>query len=182
MVQYSTENSTGTYALVIEADYVTDIIQASGTSFKCFLVSDTLSLMNRQVAEIKDGIATVLTDLSSVKLNLTAINATLENIFLNVTAINETTATIATTIGMMDGRIISIDGNVTTILVPGLGQIKADVSNLKEARETWTLPQYVILSVATLASVAALSTVVILKRRKVTATRGNSQASSESIQ
>ena len=182
MAQYSTENSTGTYALVIEADYVTDIIQASGTSFKCFLVSDTLSLMNRQVAEIKDGIATVLTDLGSVKLNLTAINATLENIFLNITAINETTATIETTIGMMDGKITSIDGNVATILVPGLGQIKADVSKLKEAREAWTLPQYVILSVAIIAAVAALSTVAILKRRKVTATRGNSQASSESIQ
>lgn len=188
-------NQTGTYALVIEASYITDTIQANGTSFKCFLVSNTLTLMNQQVldikdgiakvqtdlglielnltaingqlVDIKDGIANVQTDLGLVKLNLTAINATLDNIFLYVKAINGTTATIQTTIGIMNGTITSLNDSVASILVPGVGQIEADVSTLKETREAWTIPQYAILLTGSVAAVGAiLSAILLLGRRK----------------
>jgi thermitase len=188
-------NQTGTYTLVVEASYITDTIQANGTSFKCFLVSDTLTLLNQQVLDIEggiarvqtdlgliglnltaingqvmsinDGIANVKTDLGFVNLNLTAINATLESVFLYVKAINGTTATIQTTIGTMNGTITSMNDNVASILVPGVGEIKTDVSTLMKTREAWTIPQYAILLTAVIAAVGAiLSGLLLLGQRK----------------
>ncbi len=67
-------NETGTYTLVVAASYTTDNVHANGTSFTCFLVSNALTLMNKQVVEIKDGVATIVvpgvgqiqTDISSL--------------------------------------------------------------------------------------------------------------------
>jgi hypothetical protein len=175
-------NKTGTYTLIIEASYVTDTIQAKGASLKCFEASDTLPLIGKQVAEIKDGIATVLTDLGSVKLNLTAINATLEDIFLNVTAIKETTATIQTTIGTMEGKVTSMNETIATIVVPGLGQIEADVSKLKESQGTWTLSLYIILLVTIIAAFGAWLSVTMMRRKKGTKIEANAPPLSENIQ
>jgi len=161
-------NETGTYTLVITANYVTDTIKANGTSFKCFLVSDTLTLMNKQVVEIRDGVATVQTDLGLVKLNLTAMNATLENIFLKVIAINGTTATIQTTLGIMNGTITSIEDDIATIEIPDLGEIETDISSLKETQETSVLSQYVIIIIALIAAASSTLSVIFLSRRKTT--------------
>jgi len=196
-------NQTGTYTLVVEASYATNTIQANGTSFKSFLVSSTLTLMdqevvdmngsiarvqtdlglielnltamNAQVIDIKDGVANVQTDLGFVKLNLTSINATLDSIFLNVEAMNGSVATIETTIGAMKGTITSMNDNVATILVPGVGQIKADVSGFKETG-VWTVTQYLILAIAAVAAVAAILTVLTLRRRKKSESTTNPQA------
>jgi hypothetical protein len=156
--------------LVIAAEHVTDTIQASGTSFKCFLISPTLTYTNAYVVEIKENMATVvIPDLGAIKLNLTAMNATLDNIFLKVTAINGTTATIQTTLGIMNGTITSIKDNMATIVVPGLGQIETDVSSLKGTQETWTIPQYVTMIMALIAAVTSmLSVMFFLRRRKTT--------------
>jgi subtilisin family serine protease/archaellum component FlaF (FlaF/FlaG flagellin family) len=165
--------STGTYTLVIAAEYVTDTIQASGTSFKCFLISPTLTYTNAYVVEIRENMATVvIPDLGAIKLNLTAMNATLDNIFLKVTAINGTTATIQTTLGIMNGTITSIKDNMATIVVPGLGQIETDVSSLKGTQETWTIPQYVTMIMALIAAVTSmLSVMLFLRCRKTTEVR-----------
>lgn len=165
--------STGTYTLVIAAEYVTDTIEASGTSFKCFLISPTLTYTNAYVVEIKENMATVvIPDLGAIELNLTAMNATLDNIFLKVTAINGTTATIQTTLGIMNGTITSIKDNMATIVVPGLGQIETDVSSLKGTQETWTIPQYVTMIMALIAAVTSmLSVMLFLRRRKTTEVR-----------
>ncbi|MEM2105139.1 MAG: S8 family serine peptidase [Candidatus Bathyarchaeia archaeon] len=170
-ILYTVAAGNGTYALVITASYVTDTIQACGASFKSFLVSDTLMLMNNQVMEISNGVATVKTELGFVKLNLTAINATLENIFLKVTVIDGATATIQTTIGLINGTITEIEGNIATVVVPGLGQVQADVSGLVEAQEVWTIPQYLVLAFSLVAAISAvLSAVLLLKLRKFTKT------------
>jgi thermitase len=162
-------NQTGTYTFVVSANYFTDTIQASGISIKSFLVSDTLTLMNKQVMEISDGIATVQTDLGFVRLNLTTINATLENIFLKVITINGTTATIQTTLGIMNGTVTgSVSGDIATIVVPGLGQIQTDISNFKEVQEAWVIPQYVIILMALIAAASSTLSLVFLIRRRTT--------------
>jgi thermitase len=165
--------STGTYTLVIAAEYVTDTIQASGTSFKCFLISPTLTYTNAYVTEIRDNIATVvIPDLGAIKLNLTAMNATLDNIFLKVLAINGTTAIIQTTIGIMNGTITEIDGNIATILGPSeLGQIQTDISSLKGTQEAWVIPQYLVLVFALIAAAGATISVILLRSRKTVETK-----------
>jgi thermitase len=158
-------NETGTYTLVITVSYVSDIVESNGTSFKCFLVSSTLALMNNRVIEIKDGLALVQEDLGFVKLNLTAMNVTLQSIFLKVISIDGTTATIQTIIGVMNGTITRIDNNTATIVTP-IGNIEADISSLKGAQETWIIPQYAIIIIALIAAVSSTLTLFFVRRRK----------------
>lgn len=194
-------NETGTYTLVAQASYIANTIQANGTSFKSFLVSSTLTLMGQkvvgidgsiasvqtdlglievnltaiyaQVINVTDGVANVQTDLGLIKIDLASINATIDSIFLNVEAINGDVATLKTTIGTMNGTITSMNDNVATILVPGVGQIKANVSGFKVTREVWTLMQYLILAIAAVAAVGAILTLLTLRRRKKSETTAN---------
>jgi thermitase len=143
-------NTTGTYTLVVTANYVTDTVQAYGTSFKCFLISSTLTYMNAHITEIKDNIATVvIPDLGTIKLNLTAMGLTLQSIFLKVISINGTTATIQTTLGAM---------NVT-------------ITALKGTQESWTIPQYATLIIALIAAVASTLSLLFMRRKKPTETK-----------
>jgi hypothetical protein len=164
-------NETGTYTLVVTVSYVSDTVESNGTSFKCFLVSSTLALMNNRVIEIKDGLALVQNDLGFVKLNLTAMNVTLQSIFLKVISINGTTATIQTTLGVMNGTINRIEGNFATIIVPGFDQIETDISSLKGTQESWTIPQYATLIIALIAAVASTLSLMFMKRKKPTETK-----------
>lgn len=159
--------------MVIAAEYVTDTVQASGTSFKCFLISPTWTYTNAYVVEIRENIATVvIPDLGAIKLNLTTMNVTLENIFLKVLAINGITATIQTAIGIMNGTITKIDGNIATILGPSeLGQIQTDISSLKGTQEAWIIPQYLVLVFALIAAAGATISVILLRFRKTVETR-----------
>jgi len=155
-------NETGTYTLVVSASYNTARIRANGTSFKSFLVSNALTLLNKQVLEIKDGMALLQTDMGLVSLNLAAINATLENIFLSVTAINGTTATIQTTLGALNGIVTDIQDHVATILIPGIGSIQSSVSDIMSSQEALTVPTYAILAVALVAAIGAILAVFLL--------------------
>ncbi|MEM3566266.1 MAG: CARDB domain-containing protein [Candidatus Bathyarchaeia archaeon] len=163
----------GTYALVVNADYINGTVQAFGTSFKSFMISQTLTTMNARITEIRNGIATIIIpDLGLIKLNLTAINVTLDKIFIKVVAINGTVATIQTTLGTMNGTITEIRGNMATIVVPGLGQIQTDVSSLIGTQETWTIPQYLVMVFSIVAAIGAvLSATLLLRQRKFVKTQ-----------
>ena len=158
----------GTYTLVVTAKYTNETVESFGTAFKCFLVSDTLSLMNRHIIEIKNGVAYVQTDLGFVRLNLTAMNATLETIFLKVLAINGTTATLQTTIGIVNGTIESINGDIATIVVPGIGQIQTDISGMITKDDTSVIPVYETLIFALAAAIGALASLAMLMHKKKT--------------
>jgi thermitase len=158
-------NETGTYTLVVTAGYTSDTSESNGTSFKCFLVSATLALMNDRVIEIKDGLALVQNDLGFIKLNLTAMNVTLQSIFLKVISINGTTATIQTMIGVMNGTITEIDNNTATIVTP-IGNIEADVSSLLGTQQALIIPQYAIIIIALIAAVSSTLTLFFIRRRK----------------
>jgi len=158
----------GTYALVVNAEYISDTVQAFGTSFKSFTISETLTTMNAHITEIRNGIATIIIpDLGLIKLNLTAINATLDKIFVKVLAINGTTATLLTTLGTVNGTITgTVSGDIATIVVPGLGQIQTDVSSLIGTQETWTIPQYLVMVFSIVAAAGAVLSAVLLLRQK----------------
>jgi len=158
-------NQTDTYTLVVTVGYVSDTIRSNGTSFKCFLVSNTLALMNNRIIEIKDGVALVQKDLGFVKLNLTAMNVTLQNIFLKPITINGTTVTFQTLIGVMNGTITRIDNNIATIVTP-IGDIETDISSLKGTQEAWIIPQYAIIIIALIAAASSTLTLFSVRRRK----------------
>jgi hypothetical protein len=72
-------------------------------------------------------------------------------------------ATIQTTIGTINGTITSVASNVASIQVQGLGDIKADISDLKG---TWMMPQYAILVLALIAAAGAVVAVVLLRKMR----------------
>ena len=157
--------SAGTYVLTVVAKYYS----LSGTCIENFLVSQTLTSWGAHITEIRNGIATVVIPKldEAVKLNLTAMGVTLRDIFVGVNAISGTTARIETTLGFVNGTVIEIKNNMATIVVPGLGQIQADVSGLVGAQEAWTIPQYLIIVFSLVAAVSAFSSLFLLvKLRK----------------
>jgi PHD/YefM family antitoxin component YafN of YafNO toxin-antitoxin module len=160
------DNATGTYALVVAANYSVGSVRAEGTSFKCFLISSAFSLMSQRVLAIEDGVALIQADTRFVRLNLTAMNSKLEDIFLRVVSINSTVATVQTRIGLVEATVVSIDGNVADIVVPELGEIKADVSGLKGIQTSFPILQYVTLIVAIVAAISSVLSMAMLKRRK----------------
>jgi predicted nucleic acid-binding Zn-ribbon protein len=125
----------GTYALLVEADYnatsETGPIETTGTSFKCFQVSSTLTIWNKSIESIEDDIATIIIPyLGQIKVNLTSINAKL-------VSINGTTANIETSIGEIQADINdilvnldSIEGNIATIETT-LGKVQVDTADIK---------------------------------------------------
>jgi len=183
------ENTTGTYTLVVTANYVTDTIEAYGTTFKCFLLSSTLTYMNAHLVEIKENITTIMIpDLRIIKLNLTAINpiiaridgntvdiktdvgiiknVTLIDIQLKVTAINGTTVTIHSMLGVMNGTITTIKNNIATIVIPGVGQIEADISSFIGVQESWIIPQYATVILALIAAASSTLLLIFIRRKK----------------
>jgi len=183
----------GTYTLVITAHYVTDKVQAVGTSFKCFVISSTLTNMNMTIQELQGDIATIIIpDLGMIKAKLTAINATvvkikgslavvnstlgliqatLDTIQLKVIAINGTMATIQTTLGIMNGTITSIEGNMATIEIEtDIGTIKADISGMQGTQDAWIISQYVIIVIALIAVASSMLSVIFLRHKKTAKT------------
>jgi thermitase len=178
---------TGTYALVVTAEYLTGTIESQGTAFKSFLVSPTLSGWNALLASVNESVGTIRTDLGLVNVRLDALNMTLtriegdavtlnsslgtiqsdlETIGFKVTTINGTTANIETVLGTVNGTVTSIRDDEATILIPGVGQIQSDVSRLEAERGNWTMPLYTILASVLVGAAAALLSFVMLRRRK----------------
>jgi thermitase len=186
--------STGSYALVVTADYTASTVQSKGTAFKSFLVSPTLSEWNARLISVDEGVGVIQTDLGLVNVRFDALNATLmrvegesvtlnsslgtiqtdlDAIGFNVTAINGRTATIETVLGIINGTVTEIKDEKATILIQGVGQVESDISNverdvstLKAERGNWTVPQYAILASTLVAAVAALLSIVMLRRKK----------------
>jgi hypothetical protein len=94
--------SAGTWAIVVEATYFTDALQAHGTSFKTYQFSSMLNAL--------------ITDISDLQMRVTAIEGS--------------TATIQTTLGTMQGTITSINNNIATIQTD-IGTVKLDISTVK---------------------------------------------------
>ena len=117
---------SGTWAIVVEATYLTDDLQAHGISFKTFLLSLTL---NSKLVSIEDTVAWIQTNVGLLKTDIS-------NLKMRVTAIEGSTATIQTTLGTIQGTITSVSNNIATIRTD-LGTVKLDVSTVK----TNTLPK-----------------------------------------
>ena len=173
---------TGTYTLVANSSFSTSTVQAHGSSFACFSLSPTLVGMNAMVESIRNEIATVVVrDLGAIQVNLTTIGATLDDLFLQVTAINGTTATIQTTLGLMNGTITSIEGNMATIVIQGLGEIKVDVSSIQRSQEASPILQIITLVLALIAAIGEILGMVF-RRRKTVPTQYDTSRPDQSLQ
>jgi hypothetical protein len=183
---------SGTYTLVVSAEYVTVPVHSVGVSLKSFLISSTLTNLNAVIGQIEGDIATIVVpELGVIKTNLSSIDAkivgingnlailnstlgtiqtTLDVIRLNVTAINGTAASIQTMLGLMNGTVTSmissVNGTIATIVIPQIGTIQADVSDLKGQEQALAPQLMAAIVIALIAAVGSLATVIMMIRRR----------------
>jgi hypothetical protein len=146
--------SAGSYAIVVEAAYITDTVQAYGTGFKTYQMSSTL---NSKLVHLSDTVALIQTELGLMYTDVSTLK-------LKVTAIDGNVATIQTAVGTLQGTITSINNNVATIRTD-IGTIKADISTIEanttpEALDWSTIGLYV--SLALIASIVIVLVVLFI--------------------
>jgi len=170
---------TGTYALVVEAAYLT----LNGTSLETFLLSSTLTGWNAMLVSINGTMGVIRTDLGMITVDLNKINTTLagldntvatvqtdigtiktdiSTIQLKVTAIDGDTATIETTLGTVSGKITQIEGDIATIQT-SMGTVKADIGSVKEGQQGLATPLYIIPVVVV--AIGAIIMVLFMRRK-----------------
>ena len=127
------------------------------------MIKSNLTAINARIINITGNLAIVDSTLGLILTDLDTIR-------LRVVAINETTVIIQTALGKMNGTIISVEGDMATIVIPEIGRIKADVSDLKEAQATSVIPQYITIIIALIAAITSTLSVILLKGKKATKT------------
>lgn len=129
-------------------------------------LADLTEETNAKVIGIEDDVALIKTDVGEIKADISGLS--LEDLNATLTAIHNDTAILRTTLGEMEGKVTSINNNVVTILVPGIGEIQTNIEDLAAtggAAWMWTpLLAVIVLSVAsTLLSVVNL---IFLRRMR----------------
>jgi len=117
--------STGTYALVVEADYLT----LEGVSMESFLLSPTLTGWDALLVSINGTVGTIKTDVGLIEIDLDAINATLVSIEGELVTIGSDIGVIQADVSDIDASIAAINGTLATVQT-NLGQISVDVSDI----------------------------------------------------
>jgi len=86
--------SPGTWAIVVEATYFTDLIQTHGKSFKTYMLSSTLNSLQARVISIQGSTATIQTTLGTIQGTITSINNNIATIQTNIGTIRVDISTI----------------------------------------------------------------------------------------
>ncbi len=120
-----TDASPGTYALIVEANY----LSLEGVSLQSFLLSPTLTGWNALLIDINGTVGTLKTDLGSIEVKLDAINATLKSIEGRIGTIETDIGTIKTDVSVINATLKSIEGRIA-IIESDLGTIKTDITSI----------------------------------------------------
>ena len=183
-------SSAGTYTLSAQADAG----GAEGASVRSFVVSPALTNWSASLLAVKDGIATVQTDVGVIKMNLASANAKIvavqgdvavietdvgeikadvvyiklivERTNATVVTIEGDVATVKTCVGEIQGTITSIQGSFA-IVNTNIGEVKASLPDSDGTTSTLNSVSTAGLSVSSVLSgivVAACIAVLIMRR------------------
>jgi subtilisin family serine protease len=182
--------SAGTYTLSVQAG----VNGVNGASLRSFLVSLTLTDWSANLLAVKDGVATIQTDIGVIKMDLTSTDAKIlavqedvvtiktdigeikadvahvksivENTNATVVTIDGEVATVKTVVGEIQGTITSIQEGIA-IVKTSIGEIKADLPYFDGATSTLNSISTTGLSFSTILSgiVVAMALIVILTIR-----------------
>jgi len=179
----------GQYVVRVEATYESESTISKGTSIDGFLLSKTLTGWDAWLVDIRDGVATIQTDIGVMSADITSINAKLTGIDGNIATIQTDIGTIRadlsdigtkvdtieggvaiiqTDVGIISGRVTGIEDGVATIETD-VGVIQEDVSDILDdtgtiaSRSSYMLPILVVAGVGTVAGIVA---VMVYRRRQ----------------
>jgi prophage DNA circulation protein len=158
----------GTYTLLVEASYTTNLIEAFGASSSNFLLSPTFTAENAQLINVEDKIGTIMIpDLGIIKANLTAINARLVSVQGTEATLQSDIGTLKTNTETINAKVTSIDGNTATIS-SDVGTIKNDIRNIRSETATSGLQieatTLTALMFSLIGAVGALFSVILIKK------------------
>jgi archaellum component FlaC len=120
-----TDAPIGRYELSVQATYETDSATSKGVSLDGFLLSETLTGWDAWLVDIRDGVATIQTDVGIMKTDIDDINA-------KVTRVDNTgIATIETDIGTVRTSLDNIDAKVTRVDGTGVATIETDIGTVQ---------------------------------------------------
>jgi thermitase len=145
-----------------------DAINATLVSIdeRTLIINSTLGLIRADIDTVNATLTGLAGTVATIQTNLGTIMVNVADIKLEVVAINGTAATVQTTLGTMEGTITDVQGDVATVVVPGVGTIQTDVSKLQKAQDTNVVSLYVILAITLIAAAASvLSAILILRSR-----------------
>ncbi|MEM4577186.1 MAG: hypothetical protein QW701_07100 [Candidatus Nezhaarchaeales archaeon] len=171
-------DSVGTYALLVYGEKA----GVKASALKCVEVEGLdaeiaarLDALNASVTAVHEGIVTVNTSLGELKASLSALGANVTQLIIE--SENRTVVQIQTIIGPINAKVMEIRDDVATILIPGLGEVKAAVVKLGGARPG---ADPIALAAAVLSAVAACASIIcLLKRRKAERTEVKGKKAAE---
>lgn len=179
--------SAGTYTLNVQAS----VNGVNGTYLRSFLVNSTLTDWSATLLAVKDGVATIQTDIGVIKMDLLSTDAKIvalqgdvvtiktdvgeikadvayikpiiENANATVVTIDGDVATVKTVVGEIQGTITSIQEGVA-IVKTNIGEVKADLPDLDGTTSTLNSISTTGLSVSSILSgiVAAVAFIAVL--------------------
>jgi len=161
-IPYSVPNDApqGTYTLLVETSYTTNLVESFGAASGSFLLSPTLTSQNAQLIDVQNKVGTiVIPDLGVIKANLTAINARLVSVEGREATIQSDIGTLKTNTDTINAEVTSIDGNVATIS-SDLGTVKTQVTTTGFQMEAITLV------LALVAAAGSMISAVFIRRIK----------------
>jgi peptidoglycan hydrolase CwlO-like protein len=125
----------GQYALAVQATYKAESTDAKGTSLDGFLLSATLTGWDAWLVDIRDGVATIQTDVGIIRADITSINASITAIEGNIATIATDIGTLQADVSIINTNITAIEGNIATIATD-IGTLQADVSAINASITT----------------------------------------------
>jgi len=163
------------------------LITDSEGNVKAYIDTSLGPVISAEIVDVKDGVATLSTDVGDVKTSLSNIGAkitsldgdvatistavgdiktSVDSIGLKVDSISGDVATLKTDLGTISGKVTSIDGNVATIKTD-VGTVKMDVSDVKGYFPVTVdvMPIYAAVVLSLIAAVAAIAAVVQISRK-----------------
>jgi PKD repeat protein len=151
----------GTYTLLVKAEYY----KVKGASIKSFIISQTLTLWDGSIVEIKNGVATISNGVTNLYLNLTAINATITNLIQNnkgeiVAQINTAVGTLTTRLDAINATVTQVKGNTITISTT-LGDVEAKLDGIQSTAATTLYAASILSAIAVI-----LAAVILMILRK----------------
>jgi len=175
--EIAVDASTGTYTLLVEADYNVTAetgIQTTGTSLEAFQVSATLGQIMANLTAIDAKLIAINENVATINSTVGSIQISVDAIHLKVVEIDWETkiAVIQTSLGTIEGYVEDIDDGGLATINTELGTVKTNISDIEEAQGdieeaqgTLTTLQYTVLVLALIAAIGAILCAFLLSKK-----------------
>jgi len=154
---------TGTYTLVVEAEYY----NAQGTDMGTFQISQ---MMTATITAIQGGIATIQTGVNTIEANLTTIDAKLTDVQGNVAIINTTLGTLQTNLQNINATLslsLNSQGQLVEQINSTLGDVSKKVGTINGNTANTQTTLYIALILSAITIILAVAILMLVRKKPI---------------